>query len=330
MATLKQFDPAYYMRHDTDAYCDAIEERRDSLDTKSLAESFLKYLKDQDSNSSNLLYEGLFAVLSETGGGKTFFLALLYCLLKKDGNSVYYIDTLEYIVQHREGELENHIVQKCDVSHTTVFLIDNIEKHSAQFILDLLYTLGRLSRAHRILCVLSYDDAVVQSKLKNLFSGGGEEAQHLFQKLIDVEFYLHQVPIDNFINQLANNDINIGGLLAKVADQKNLLSLSQIVILGKKIDFYRKHNTGKSELVDLPYVIVFIIIKLTDKKQYRMWLESNEELSNFEKYTFKESDLRVSELLDTVDVGAEGYGADTDKKNTPKKILRSLELTNVH
>ena len=293
MSSFKSFDPSTYICADH-TLCKKLEEEIDLLNTTKLVKKFSDYLKDSD----NSLHQGIFSVLASVGEGKTFFLALLYCKLFNEDYKVHYINTLDYIVQDNELDIEEEISNLSNPFETTVVLIDNIEKHKQRFILDFIYTLNKLSRSKNLLFVLAYDDAVVQNKLRTLF-GKGDDSEYFFQNYIDFEFYLFNGNFDKVdIKQLfGENDrlvhYAVEYIYDKVINSKQL-TLMQRIILAKKIEFFLRNNSeevakvflkahiSKAELskfdpkymviISLPYVVFLMALKLVKKDVYKSLL----------------------------------------------------------
>lgn len=349
MAFLKSFDPSYYLVNGFD--CDTFKNQLDELDTlgiSTLVGDFASYMQDSD-----VPHQGIFTILSPAGHGKTFFLSKLYCHLKSIDKIVLYIDILQYADMDSFQELKRYIQteSKKNLNQNIIILFDNIEKHTGGIAVDFITVLDSLVRNKNITCVLAYDDAVLQKKLYTLF-GDGEDTQHLFQRYIDVEFYLDVLGnrkdkyyTDIFAKEQHSWQIDsVFGSLIEVLLTRKIATLAQVDILIKKISFFYKNQNKTSYMERFEesfFIFFFLLLKIVDKEQYREYLERYElsyqnmnELLEAKENTSLNKKLRevlgqLENIYNEFDRQQNDLNLNEWREKDRLEILQKMELINV-
>ncbi len=329
MANLQSFDPSFYL-FGTNDMCNTLK-NKDNLDTQLLVKDLYKTLVDE----SGKLHQGIFSILTETGGGKTFFLALLYCLLKEKSFEVHYVDILHFVIHGQEEKMMEDIQALCMEDAVTVILIDNLEKHSPHFALDFIYRLNVLVRQENILCVLSYDESVLFKKIDSVYGGNDNSMQIYFQNFIDIEYFLSNKNADLRATMKIFYEIHplTVETFRNVFEELNL-TIREKNIIAKKVRFYIQNYDERENTIEyLPYVFYLTILKLRDKKAYRVLLRKFPKIEE-ELELYKEVLKPIMEARKTISTAEEGYEFVRVANNETvlmivQKILNKMELVHV-
>lgn len=328
MADFQSFDPSFYLSS-TSNMCESLKSR-DYLNTSELVENLYKTIIDEKEN----LHQGIFSILTETGEGKTFFLALLYCLLKEKSYKVYYVDILHYAIHQTEENMITNIHALCTEDSTIVVLIDNLEKHSPHVVLDFIYRLNVLVRQENILCMLSYDESVLLKKIESVY-GGSNDMQVYFQNFIDIEYFLVNKVADSDANMKIFKDIHPMTVAMFEPVLVNLkLTIREKNIIAKKVRFFILSSAEEKKAIEyLPYVFYLTILKLRHKKDYRDLLadlpDQPEELVLYNDVLQPMLKKREEELNSYQEGHGEGVDGDKPILQYIKEALCEMELIHV-
>ena len=329
--SLRKFDATRYMRKSKTA-CEQLY-NQDSINTKKRAETFAELLFELKNKEK--IHNAIFAIIASMGGGKTFFLATLYCHLHLNIKvNVFYVDTFEYAMTGGISNLREQIVLYCNRGDQTILLLDNLDKHSAKFILETTFLLDRMSDEENVLFVLSYDDQIIQEKLGELFGKGGI-SQHFFQRYIDYEFFLHY-PAESYeaLSKTYAPHVPLAPEFTAffIKRFQDFLSFTQIESVLKKFNFYLQNNPdilspGKTDGV---IAFLLLVIKAIDKAVYRELLSIRGSVTISRLLSVvdqKDSRLeeKLSDAIGSIEINFKMFQIDYDSDLKP--ILNKMELT---
>ncbi len=320
MKLWQTFDVRKYIQDKS--LCDLLEEQ-DTFETKLFVDKFFDFVK-LDTIHPNAKT----AIIAPSGNGKSFFLGLLYCKLHAKEKTVHFVDILDYIGNDAQMCIDK-IAKYADKECGTVnILIDNLDKHSSEFIYSFIYLLHRLSIQENFFFVMAFDYAIVEGKLAQL-THTNNEIEHFLQSYIDIEFYLGgKIPI-RFLHDIIDNEFkgdlesyvldNLKYFISRFIDIKNI-SVKQLNNTINKLKILINRHDDYYNDIDTVCLFNLIMLKMIDKKTYQNLLMG--ELTDSEIKEILLDDILNSEYV----AYAHLAGTTNSLINHYTKIIQRIEL----
>lgn len=283
MKSWQTFDVRKYIQDET--LCNLLKEQ-DSFNTINLVNKFIDLVQLNTLNSNATT-----GIISQSGNGKSFFLGLLYCTLKHQGENVHFIDVLDFIGDDAQICIEKITKLASEECKTVNILIDNLDKHSSAFIYSFIYLLHRLTLKENFFFVLTYDYSTIAGKLSQM-THEEKEIEHFLQSYIDIEFYLGgSIPtgylyksIDNELKKLfeevfneqdieeesksnTNKTLSILKYFLTIFIEEKNISIKQLNSSINKLQYIINQHMNVNN-IDIICYFNLLMLKIVDKKSY--------------------------------------------------------------